>query len=651
LLAKPFKIILLFILAAFCFSTPLEAIELKNDVRVIVDISGSMKKNDPQNLRQPAVRLISNLLPENSKAGIWTFGKYTNMLVKHGQVDDKWKALATQLSNQINSAGSLTNIGDAVERASKSWSKPDPDAKRSIILLTDGMVDISKSAAENERERQRIIDVLLPKLKKQGVTVHTIALSDGADKELMAMLAGHTDGWFEAVADASELQKVFLKIFAQAAPRDSVPLTDNKFKVDSSIDEFTILVFKKSGSEKAKLVSPDQNILEEGGGNPNAVWFSDSGYELITVKNPQAGEWGILADVDPDNRVMVVSDLKLRTPDIPNTMLANEIVNYAAALLQEGKIIDKSSFLELVEFKLEVKSPDGIIDVVNLNDRGQEGDPVRFDGEYATKLDVGKLAGTLEVKLIAESPTFERSRQYGIQVAGDPFDVETVISQDESKSHQFVLKVREDIVIPRSLFVTAKITMPSGETVEQSVSEGTLKKRILNLDNMPSGGVYQVEFRSEGESQMNRKFFLDSKTYTLETPRHAGFAEPVEIPEVKPDPVPVKEEPVKEEPVVEEPVAEEPVIEKTEEDDVPSLEEEGIEEESSNWWLWGIMGLLVNIILIGGGWLVAKELKKKSALNAEKLAAKLEGRDVDEGSADASNEKRDPNQTEIAPSD
>jgi uncharacterized protein (TIGR03503 family) len=645
--AEPFKIISLFIIVALCFSAPLEAKEAINDVRVIVDISGSMKKNDPNNLRQPAVRLISNLLPENSKAGIWTFGKYTNMLVKHGQVDDQWKSNATQLSNQINSAGSLTNIGDAIERASKSWSKPDANTKRSIILLTDGMVDISKSAAENERERQRVIDILLPKLKKQGVVVHTIALSDGADKELMALLAGHTDGWFEAVADATQLQKVFLKIFAQAAPRDSVPLTDNKFKVDASIDEFTILVFRKAGSEKAKLLNPSQTVIEEGGGNTNAVWFSDSGYDLITVKNPQAGEWGILADVDPDNRVMVVSDLKLRTPDIPNTMLANEVVNYAAALLQEGEIIDKSSFLELVEFKLEVRSPDGITEVISLNDRGQKGDPVQFDGEYATKLDVGNQPGTLEVNLIAESPTFERSRKYGIQVAGDPFEVDTVISQSEDKSHQIILNVREDIVIPRSLFITAQITSPSGETLEQSVSAGTLKKRILNLENISSGGTYQVQFRSEGESQMNRKFFLDSKTYNLETPKHAGFVEPkaaeviVPVPEVVPEP----EKPVKEEPVKEEPVAE-PEVE-----DVPSLEDEGLVEDNTNWWLWGTIGLLTNIVLIGGGWFAAKELKKKSALNAEKLAAKLEGRDVEDDVANTNTAESDPNKTEIAPSD
>ena len=51
------------------------------DVRIVVDISGSMKETDPQNLRRPAVRLLARTLPEGASAGLWTFGQYVNMLV------------------------------------------------------------------------------------------------------------------------------------------------------------------------------------------------------------------------------------------------------------------------------------------------------------------------------------------------------------------------------------------------------------------------------------------------------------------------------------------------------------------------------------------------------------------------------------------
>ena len=57
-----------------------------NDVRVLIDISGSMKKNDPANLRQPALRLFISLLPSDTQAGVWTFGQWVNMLIPHDSV-------------------------------------------------------------------------------------------------------------------------------------------------------------------------------------------------------------------------------------------------------------------------------------------------------------------------------------------------------------------------------------------------------------------------------------------------------------------------------------------------------------------------------------------------------------------------------------
>src|SRR6187431_3396805 len=76
---------------------------LPADVRVIIDISGSMKKTDPENLRKPAVDLIVRLLPDHSKAGIWTFGQSVNMLVPHQVVDQAWRSQSVQKAKTINS--------------------------------------------------------------------------------------------------------------------------------------------------------------------------------------------------------------------------------------------------------------------------------------------------------------------------------------------------------------------------------------------------------------------------------------------------------------------------------------------------------------------------------------------------------------------
>ncbi|MEQ8661285.1 MAG: hypothetical protein RLW62_10740, partial [Gammaproteobacteria bacterium] len=51
------------------------------DVRILVDVSGSMKQNDPRNLRVPALRLVSELLPAGTTAGVWLFAEQASVLV------------------------------------------------------------------------------------------------------------------------------------------------------------------------------------------------------------------------------------------------------------------------------------------------------------------------------------------------------------------------------------------------------------------------------------------------------------------------------------------------------------------------------------------------------------------------------------------
>ena len=138
-------------------------VEPLSDVRVIIDVSGSMKKNDPNNLRSPALRLVLGLLPEGAKSGVWTFGKYVNMLVPYRDVTAAWKFDAEKQSNKIHSYGLFTNIELALDKATVNEKGSDPRFRRSVILLSDGLVDISKNPKLNQQSRQRILDKLIPR--------------------------------------------------------------------------------------------------------------------------------------------------------------------------------------------------------------------------------------------------------------------------------------------------------------------------------------------------------------------------------------------------------------------------------------------------------------------------------------------------------
>ncbi|MCU7924718.1 MAG: VWA domain-containing protein, partial [Candidatus Thiodiazotropha sp. (ex Dulcina madagascariensis)] len=246
----------MFLWMTLIWSGPLLGADERADARILIDVSGSMKKNDPKNLRRPALRLLVGLLSSQTRAGVWTFGQYVNMQIPLGQVDNAWKARARKRSKSIGSPGQFTNIEDALRRSTEDWSGPPGPYRRSVILLTDGMVDISKDRAKNTASKQRILKKILPRLKRQDVTVYTIALSKNADHELMRELAVSTDGWYEQVENADQLQKVFLRIFEKVGKPDALPLKDNKFSIDKSITEATLLVFRKPGAQPTEIVPP-----------------------------------------------------------------------------------------------------------------------------------------------------------------------------------------------------------------------------------------------------------------------------------------------------------------------------------------------------------------------------------------------------------
>ena len=138
------------LLSFISFSAKSDIENAEKDIRLIVDISGSMKQNDPSNNRKASVELLLNMMPDGYYSGVWTFGKFVNMLIPLGEVNQKWKGFGFKQLHEIRSIAQFTNIEDAINRASYGWKEPGPDGKRHIILFTDGLVDISKKDALNQ---------------------------------------------------------------------------------------------------------------------------------------------------------------------------------------------------------------------------------------------------------------------------------------------------------------------------------------------------------------------------------------------------------------------------------------------------------------------------------------------------------------------
>jgi hypothetical protein len=169
--------------------------------------------------------------------------------------------------------------------------------QQSIILLTDGKLDMpgtesGKAEQNNKQERQKLMSTVLDKYRDAGANIHTLALSDFADKNLLQEIALETDGLYSEAQDADALMKAFLRAFDRAVPAEQVPMEDNTFIIDGSINEFTALIFKRSnGNQDTALLSPSGLRLSDLDHPDTVRWHKDVSFDLITIKQPEAGTW------------------------------------------------------------------------------------------------------------------------------------------------------------------------------------------------------------------------------------------------------------------------------------------------------------------------------------------------------------------------
>ncbi len=393
------------------------------DLRILIDISGSMKHNDPHNLRAPALRLLVGLMPDGMRAGVWTFGQYVNMLVPLGTVTPAWKRRALAAAARINSRGLFTNIGGALDRATVGWSRADPRYRRQVLLLTDGMVDIAKSAQKNREEQARILHQIVPRLKRAGARVHTIALSSNADRAFLRTLALQTGGGFVQVDNARDLERVFLHLFEQVVPAETLPLHNNRFKVDAQVKDMTVLVFRKSVDRQVRLDGPDGSTYGYGHTVAGMTWRHEADYDMVTVNHPAPGEWNLEAAIDPDNRVLVATNLKLVATPLPNHLLVSHKLLLRCRLLEAGKPVVDTRLLNLTRFVAKIGVGDAQVRTLVLHDNGQAGDAQAGDGIYSAELAM-LVAGDKSITLEALAPSFERAYHQTVKVYSAPFKLD-----------------------------------------------------------------------------------------------------------------------------------------------------------------------------------------------------------------------------------
>lgn len=206
--------ILLVSLISFFFGISTAKAADKLDVRFIIDSSASMKSADPDNIRVRSLQKLIKNLPNDARSGVWTYGKYVNMLVPLGTSDAKWKKQAVYNLDKMNAYGNSSNLSSAIEAALHGWQQKG-GYKKYIVVVTN---------SKNMEERAVLLNKTLPKLKNAGIKLETISLSSSKelDHRLLKLLAMQTKGKWYQVSDIKYLDKVMNHVYKQVGKKQVV---------------------------------------------------------------------------------------------------------------------------------------------------------------------------------------------------------------------------------------------------------------------------------------------------------------------------------------------------------------------------------------------------------------------------------------------
>ncbi|MBT5923650.1 MAG: hypothetical protein HOH29_07940, partial [Cellvibrionales bacterium] len=204
-------------------------------------------------------------------------------------------------------------------------------------------------------------------------------------------------------------------------------------------------------------------------------WFASDAYDLITIQQPEEGEWTINADIDPENRVTIVSDLTLAIAPIANNLYHGETATLIASILEGGEVVSRDEFLDLFTVDASMfRSMSRSMSRSNtpfwrqtlVRDGGDESDSV---GVYSRELDMLRNSGDYALTVEVDGKTFKREKTLKFTVR-EPFRIELAANDSEG---EFTLTVVADDKRLRTpdVMLHAVILLPDG------------REQVLDLDS------------------------------------------------------------------------------------------------------------------------------------------------------------------------
>jgi len=167
----------------------------------VIDVSGSMEREDRLGLVKKSLRMFVDRLNEGDQIGIAVYGSRGHVVMKHRGLDEKSDILAA--IDSLHAEGSTyaeEGIRLGYEMAEKAYRK---GYINRVILCSDGVANVGQTGADD------ILEIIKDKAER-GITLSAIGFGMGNYNDvLMERLGDKGNGYYVYVDTIAEAKRIF----------------------------------------------------------------------------------------------------------------------------------------------------------------------------------------------------------------------------------------------------------------------------------------------------------------------------------------------------------------------------------------------------------------------------------------------------------
>ena len=176
------------------------------NLAIVIDRSGSMQGEKLARAKQAAKAAVDRLHPDDI-VSVVAYDDTVRVLLPATKVADRAAVLGAIDALEIG--GNTALFAGVSVGASEIRKFFDRERVNRVVLLSDGLANVGPASPSE-------LGALGASLKKEGISVSTIGLGLGYNEDLMARLAGHSDGNHAFVEHPRDLARIFDLEFGDA---------------------------------------------------------------------------------------------------------------------------------------------------------------------------------------------------------------------------------------------------------------------------------------------------------------------------------------------------------------------------------------------------------------------------------------------------